>query len=126
MVLHAENERLHTKLWLTLYLLKKFGIGQLKLDARRASFDDQQENLFTLIKQVLRSNPLQRGSTLVRRLAVKVIMQENIDSGIALKITSRLLHDQDYKVREVYIELMRTSLPKLYALNHSHFDSICT
>ena len=53
-------------------------------------------------------------------------MQENIDSSIALKITSRLLHDQDYKIREVYIELMRSSLPKLYALNHSHFDSICT
>lgn len=42
-------------------------------------------------------------------------MQENIEAGTALKITSRLLHDQDYKVREVYIELMRVNLSKLYA-----------
>ena len=92
-LIHAEGERQHAKLWLTLYLLKKFGISKLKLDIKRASCEDQQDNLFTLIKQVLRSNPLQRGSTLVRRLAVKVIMQENIDSGIALKITSQLLQD---------------------------------
>ena len=62
----------------------------------------------------------------MRCLAVKVIMQEDIDSSTALKITSRLLHDQDYKVREVYIKLMRISLSKLYALNHAHYDSICT
>ena len=33
-VLQAEQDRLHAKLWLTLYLLKKFGITKLKLDEK--------------------------------------------------------------------------------------------
>ena len=107
--MQCEQERLQAKLWLTLYLLKKFGgVATLKMDPNlkvdSPDYDEQQqEHLFTLIKQVLRSNPLQSGSTLVRRLAVKVIMQEQVDQSIALNITSRLLQDQDSKVREVYI-----------------------
>ena len=62
-VLQAEHERLHAKLWLTLYLLKKFGIDQLNMDANIKLLsptyaEEQQEELFTLVKQVLRSNPL--------------------------------------------------------------------
>lgn len=71
---------------------------------------EQQESLFTLIKQVIRSNPLEKGATLVRRLAVKVIMKEDVDKSFALNITSRLLSDQDFKVREVYIQLMKVNL----------------
>ena len=53
-------------------------------------------------------------------------MQEPVDLGTALNITNQLLNDQDFKVREVYIKLMTKNLPKLYAANAGHFDSICT
>ena len=69
---------------------------------------------------MLRSNPLQKGSSQVRKLAVKVIMQEEVDQNIALNITSRLLQDQDFKVRVVYIELIRANLHKLYPLCPKH------
>ena len=53
-------------------------------------------------------------------------MQEPVDLSTALNITNQLLNDQDFKVRDVYIKLMSKNLPKLYASNASHFDSICT
>ena len=59
-------------------------------------------------------------------MAVKVILQEPVDLGTALHITKQLLNDQDHRVREVYIKLMSKTLPKLYASNAAHFDSICT
>lgn len=56
----------------------------------------------------------------MRKLAVKVIMHEEVDQSIALNITSRLLQDQDFKVRVVYIELIRANLHRLYPICPKH------
>ena len=74
-------------------MLKKFGIRNLRMDPKISPSSathsrENQEQLFTLIKQVLRSNPMQPGSTVVRRLAVKVIMKEPVDLTTALNITN--------------------------------------
>ena len=51
---------------------------------------------------------------------------ENLDQSTSLNITGMLLQDQDFNVREVYLDFMRDLLPKFYQKNMRHFDSICT
>ena len=83
--------------------------------------------MFNIVKQVLRSNPLEAGATLVRKLAVKVVLlmsvnSENLDQSTSLNITGMLLQDQDFNVREVFLDFMRDLLPKFYLKNVKHFD----
>ena len=139
-LLQSEQNQKQAKLWLVLYLLKKFGIPKVYFeDAQAKKLDhsdpkfiaSQQELLFTLVKQVLRSNPLKPEASLVRKLAVKVVLglsvsSEGTDQSTPLNITAMLLQDQDFHVREVYLGLMRDLLPRFYAKNMKHFDSICT
>ena len=103
-----------------MFNIQHLQMSELSNPGSQSFLKEQQDNLFDLIKKVLRSNPLSPGSTAVRKLAVKVILNlsgQASDSMKALCITSRLLHDQDYKLREVYVKLMRETLPKLYAQN---------
>jgi hypothetical protein len=144
-VLKSELKQKQAKLWLVLYLLKKFGIPRLifakdvddqnkklTMDPKDPKYiSHQQDQLFNIVKQVLRSNPLESGATLVRKLAVKVVLlmsvnSENLDQSTSLNITGMLLQDQDYNVREVFLDFMRDLLPKFYLKNVRHFDSICT
>ena len=54
------------------------------------------------------------------------VNSENLDQSTSLNITGMLLQDQDYNVREVFLDFMRDLLPKFYLKNVRHFDSICT
>ena len=54
------------------------------------------------------------------------VNSENLDQSTSLNITGMLLQDQDFNVREVFLDFMRDLLPKFYLKNVKHFDQICT
>jgi len=128
---------------LQLIILDKFGMPTMAFKSSSSSIqklakDDpafikyQQNKLFTFLKSCLKISPSEDDSTAIRCLTIKVLFKSNfshlapltkdevkpqIEQSPALVITRKLINDQDYKVRCVYLENLIECLPKLYMNN---------